>query len=553
MKNLIFYFHFLATKTGLIVGKVMCGSKDLPTIKNELNLLKKSIKKAKIDQNELNSLNSEFCKNGYLQIMQMNNGALIWTWLKPILSGKILYTPKNYATDQIVHEVNSTFTSLESLISSLKSWSEIAQSLKSFLNDEKITNKILDVQRFLPLVLGQGYEKLFKDNETIHLIENLAKSNGIINLIELLGNVAQCIDMNRFIGYDTEFQLEQAAKSYTKSHNLIAGIVFMNLNDDQFNFLNNNDNQLTNSRSRTVMNLPKRIKYKLRVDIDFVPGTKMLKDRIWLPGAKDDFNKDLGYFKGFVQLQELIDHAIMKVQILEIKRQQNQNVLNNNSLTINSIETEFNSDFDDQFKINLDLPSIYMQQMPYSCYKEDKFSFYILALTPVISTVSWIFLIAFSIRDYVLERELHLEELLEVTGLRPCVRWIVWFIFAFFMMAFGCGCGLFIFRLAGIIPNSDFFLLYLYFLAFCFSIVMYCYMISAFFKTATIASLSGIIVYLASYLPFMVCITIEHELTLFNKLTSCLSFSTAFCFGIMYLARFEVKYSFKIVSFEMIN
>lgn len=106
-------------------------------------------------------------------------------------------------------------------------------------------------------------------------------------------------------------------------------------------------------------------------------------------------------------------------------------------------------------------------------------------------------------------------------------------------MAFGCACGLGIFRMADILPNSDFSLVYLYFLAFCFSIVMYCYMISAFFKTATIASLSGIIVYLASYLPFMVAITLEHELTLFNKLTSCLSMSTAFCFGIMYLARFE--------------
>lgn len=66
-------------------------------------------------------------------------------------------------------------------------------------------------------------------------------------------------------------------------------------------------------------------------------------------------------------------------------------------------------------------------------------------------------------------------------------------------------------------------------------------MISSLFKTATIASLSGIIGYLASYLPFMVAITLEHELTLFNKLFSCLSMSTSFCFGIMYLARFETQ------------
>ena len=39
----------------------------------------------------------------------------------------------------------------------------------------------------------------------------------------------------------------------------------------------------------------------------------------------------------------------------------------------------------------------------------------------------------------------------------------------------------------------------------------------------------------------MVAITLEHELTLMNKLFSCLSMSTSFCFGIMYLARFETQ------------
>lgn len=514
-KHFSFVSNRTASKTNLILGKLMCGKDNLPVIKDELHLLKSSsIKSPKIDQNELNSLKSDFCRNGYLQIMQMHGGALIWTWLKPILSGRVLYSPKNYATDQIIHEINSTFTSLESLIGSLRVWSETAQNLKNFFKDEKIKRKLIDVQKFLPLALGHDYEHSFEDNDTINVIENLAKSNGLINLIELFGNIAQCIDMNRFIGFDNEFQLEQAAKRYTKTHNLIAGIVFMNLNDNSnhYNYLNHQTSLPNKLRST----FPKRIKYKLRVDIDFVPSTKQLKDRIWLPGAKDHFDKDLGYFKGFIQLQEMIDHAIMKLQLknLEYIKQNNSSNLitsTNQSLSsMNTVETEFNLDdfkpLSDNQLLNLNLPSVYMQQVPYSCYKQDLYGFYILALSPVISTVCWVFLIAFSIRDYVLEREIHLEEILYVTGLKPSVRWSIWFILAFTIMAFGCACGLFIFRLADIIPNSDFLIVYLYFLAFCFSIIMYCYMISTFFKTATIASLSGIIVYLASYLPFMVSI-----------------------------------------------
>ena len=45
-------------------------------------------------------------------------------------------------------------------------------------------------------------------------------------------------------------------------------------------------------------------------------------------------------------------------------------------------------------------------------------------------------------------------------------------------------------------------------------------MMSAFFKTATIAALSGIVAYLASFLPFMVAITLENEMTYLHKVFS---------------------------------
>ena len=45
-------------------------------------------------------------------------------------------------------------------------------------------------------------------------------------------------------------------------------------------------------------------------------------------------------------------------------------------------------------------------------------------------------------------------------------------------------------------------------------------MMSAFFKTATIAALSGIVAYLASFLPFMVGITLENEMSFVHKVLS---------------------------------
>lgn len=66
-------------------------------------------------------------------------------------------------------------------------------------------------------------------------------------------------------------------------------------------------------------------------------------------------------------------------------------------------------------------------------------------------------------------------------------------------------------------------------------------MMSSFFKTATIASLSGIVAYLATYLPFMVAITLEYDMTFMDKILSCFSMSTSFCFGMMYMSRYEAQ------------
>lgn len=141
---------------------------------------------------------------------------------------------------------------------------------------------------------------------------------------------------------------------------------------------------------------------------------------MWEPGARANYLKDLGYLHGFVQVQEMIDRAITMVHI------------NSTELSV--------------------APAVHLQQMPYLCFQEDKFGLYIRALTPVIATVAWIFLIAFMIRERVLERELHLEEVLRVMGLKPTVAWITWFGIGMVVMAFGSACGVAILKLAQLIP-----------------------------------------------------------------------------------------------------
>lgn len=49
-----------------------------------------------------------FCLKLYQEILQSPNGALVWSFLKPVLHGKILYTPNTPEIHQVIQKVSPT-------------------------------------------------------------------------------------------------------------------------------------------------------------------------------------------------------------------------------------------------------------------------------------------------------------------------------------------------------------------------------------------------------------------------------------------------------------
>jgi len=472
-----------------IISKVMCGEK-IPSLTEKMQLLNhkggKGKKKAQVNNLELEAISNRFCREGYQFIMNLEGGPIIWSFLKPIFSGKILYTPDNQLTRSIISRMNQSVEVLSKIKGTFDSAIETMTSVDKFYRSAERETR-LQVVRVLIDFLNQHLEGIFDSLSAERVVDKIDNSRGLLSLLKFLTDITQCIELGRFVPFPNEAELEEAAKGYAQSHELLAAVVFLNLNDER-------------------QPLPHQVEYKLRTDIAIVPSTKMLKERMWEPGAKAEW-KDLGYQRGFVQVQETLDRAIILTH------------LNMSHLIID--------------------PEVYLQQFPYLCYDEDKFALYMRALTPVVATMAWIFFIAYLIRDRVLERELHLEEILKVLGLKPTVAWITWFLLGFLALLISSFIGLLILTAANMFPHSNFWLLYAYVMCFCWSLIMYCYLMSAFFKRATIASLSGIVAYLASYLPFMVATTLEYEMTFLHKIATCLSMSTSFCFGMMYLSRFE--------------
>lgn len=67
--------------------------------------------------------------------------------------------------------------------------------------------------------------------------------------------------------------------------------------------------------------------------------------RFWVPGPLGNFIMDLKYARGFIQLQDLIDRAIMRLKQKELGL---------------------------QAKMDIDTVGVYTQQFPYPCFVREK-------------------------------------------------------------------------------------------------------------------------------------------------------------------------------------
>ncbi|XP_023236601.1 ATP-binding cassette sub-family A member 1-like [Centruroides sculpturatus] len=314
-------------------GKILCG-KPLKTLQDEFNVLQISHSAPQLDKRDLEELPSVFCQHGYEQVMNMVGGPIVWGFFKPILRGKILFSPNNIKTQLIMKELNRTFNSITRFIDILHAWGEGTSGLQYLQKHEHKFEKMKKliqsdaVQPLISQVIGDDASNILKGFNIASLRNQISNVSGLLDLVQLVGNMSQCFELNRFVGFDNELELEKAASVLHERREFIAAIVFLNINETR--------------EKRDVENtgrLPSHIKYKLRMDIDNIPSTRKIRDKFWKPGPRDNFLDELRYFRGFIQLQELVDQAITIIQ------------------------TDYNMSIS---------ASSYMQQFPYPCYEKDE-------------------------------------------------------------------------------------------------------------------------------------------------------------------------------------
>ncbi|KAL3988763.1 ATP-dependent DNA helicase 2 subunit 1 [Sarotherodon galilaeus] len=445
-----------------------------------------------------------FC-NALMQTLESNPVTkIVWNSVKPLLMGKILYTPDSPAARKILKSANTTFEELERLQNMAKAWEEVGPQLWAFFQNSVQMNMIRDTLRN-PTVMQFMDNSLvgteFTTKDILNFLYNgpeREREAGMPNfdwrnifnitdqLIRMFNQYGECISLDKFVAYTDESQMIHEALHLLEENKFWAGVVFMDLYP-------------------WTTSVPPHVKYKIRMDIDAVERTNKIKDRYWDPGPRADPMEDQRYiWGGFAYLQDMIEHGIIKIHT------------------------------------GNDWPlGVYVQQMPYPCYVDDLFMITLNRCFPIFMVLAWIYSVSMTVKSIVLEKELRLKETLKAMGVSNGVIWYTWFIDSFLMMTASTVLLTSIVMGGKVLNYSDPILVFFFLMTFTVATIMQCFLMSVFFNKANLAAACSGIVYFTLYLPHILCFAWQDRITKSMKLAASLLSPVAFGFGTEYLSRYE--------------
>ncbi|XP_055368383.1 phospholipid-transporting ATPase ABCA1b isoform X2 [Betta splendens] len=428
---------------------------------------------------------------------------MIWQALKPLLLGKILYTPHTPVTQRIIHEVNRTFQELGVFRDLGGMWEEMRPKVWNFMENSQHMDLIRTLlknnitARFL-------HAQLTKTDWTVADVSNfLSKQaedlqppgsditwrdvfNETDQAIMSISRFMECVNLDKLEPVSTEERLVNQSMGLLEDRKFWAGIVFPDI--------------LPNATE-----LPAKVNYKIRMDIDNVERTNKIKDAYWDPGPRADPFEDMRYiWGGFLYLQDVIEQGIVR------------------AVTGTKEKT-----------------GIYIQQMPYPCYVDDIFLRIMSRSMPLFMTLAWMYSVAIILKSVVYEKEARLKETMRIMGLDNGILWFSWFISSLIPLLISAGLLVLLLKKGNLLPYSDPGVVFLFLGSFAVVTIMQCFLLSTAFARANLAAACGGIIYFTLYLPYVLCVAWQDYIGFGAKVFASLLSPVAFGFGCEYFALFE--------------
>ncbi|CAF3930645.1 unnamed protein product, partial [Didymodactylos carnosus] len=390
----------------------------------------------------------------------------IMSFIRPILYGKILYYPNSSQYNQIIKKMNLTFESLNEFIKLTKTIQETMYPALTFLNS--ICPYLTTLSININCSQIQSYQY-------------------IAAIFTFFQEFLSCIELNRFQSVNSSDDLVTTASNLSFTYNFLAGIEFL---DDTMN------NQL-----------PKHIKYKIRMPLNSVDSTYQVQDKYFSFEPRVTAPLSTKYFSfGFIYIMNSLERAII------------------------SIQTNTTLDY-----------GVKTQQFPYPCYVDDKFANVVSRILPLFMVLGWIFTVSMNVKDIVYEKEKRLKEMMRIMGLYDTVHWFTWFIWCSTVMMITAIILVIIIKYGHVARYSNFLILFLFYVCFTFATITQCFLMSVFFNKSNLAACGAGILFFLLYLPYTVLLNYSNVILRWHKIVSCLSSTVAFGIGCDYIAQWEQR------------
>ncbi|CAH2306169.1 ATP-binding cassette sub-family A member 12 [Pelobates cultripes] len=450
---------------------------------------------------------NNFCSELFSNLVNSTSGAAYWIFLKPMLYGQILYTPDTELTKTIMNKTKNILLEVQGYKENITSYYNQIQEL---VNNWPLLSKVQPLIETLQTMINNSFvSAILQEILNINSTELSSKLNATVNFIDfanvnmprikIFGNIAgvlssllSCVVYDRLQPMNSVNEMLVKAQSLQDTNELFAAVTFD---------LPSGTGRKKRAASGTST-LPKQIKYSISMRSLLSQDTSSIRDSSWIPGPHNSMNL---YSQGFVYLQENIERAIVEMQT-------------NRSLD--------------------DVAAQY-QPMPYPCYSKDNFLYSMSFSLPIGLMITWVLFIAAFVKKLVHEKELRLHEYMKMMGVNSFSHFFAWLIESLIFLILTVIILVLILKYGKILPNSNGFILFLFFLDYSLTVIAMSYLISVFFHNTNVAALSGSLIYIIAFFPYIAVASRGNSISFAGKSLLSLFSPTALSYGTQYIVYYE--------------
>lgn len=140
-------------------------------------------------------------------------------------------------------------------------------------------------------------------------------------------------------------------------------------------------------------------------------------------------------------------------------------------------------------------PGVYLQEMPYPCYKSDPFTISLLYVMPLAMLFAWLFPVAMTVRAVVREKETRLKEFMKMMGVSEGLLRLSWFLHSTFILLISVIGITLLLKCGGVLPATDWLILFLFLTLYAVVMLSYSFLVSVFFNNANLAACVAALLY----------------------------------------------------------